>query len=222
MDAQTIGERLREPFPLTALGWKPQKVTNNRALAVPYIDARDVMDRLDDIVGVENWQDDYTFLPGGQVVCALRLKLGGEWVTKTDVGGESEQPDKGDREKAAVSDALKRAAVKFGIGRYLYSMPATWCDYDSVKKQFTQTPQVAAQFLPKQAGKSSPVKDNQPLRAQYGTAFTQAKTRADADKVSAAIAADMKAGLLSENDRLALRSVAEQTYARFPEQTAKA
>jgi hypothetical protein len=40
-----------------------------------------------------------------------------------DVGGPSEQPDEGDRVKAAFSDALKRAAVKFGIGRYLYRLP---------------------------------------------------------------------------------------------------
>lgn len=146
--ANEVGAALRAPFPFAALGWKPQATKGNRALAVAYIDARDVMDRLDEAVGTENWQDAYEFLPGGQVMCRLSVRIGGEWVTKADVGGESEQPDKGDREKAAVSDALKRAAVKFGIGRYLYSMPSQWCDYDPVKKQFTQTPNVPAQFLP--------------------------------------------------------------------------
>lgn len=161
---KTIGEQLRDPFPLASLGFKPQMVKNNRALAVPYIDARDVAQRLDDVVGIENWSDDYVPLGDGQVMCKLSVCIGGKWVTKCDVGGESEQPDKGDREKAAFSDALKRAAVKFGIGRYLYSMPSQWCDYDQVKKQFSQTPSVPAKFLP--AGeKPAPQQKPQPAPA---------------------------------------------------------
>lgn len=166
MDAKTVGEKLREPFPYETLGWKPQMVKNDRALAICYIDARDVMQRLDDVVGVENWQDDYSFLPGGGVMCHLRVCFDGAWVTKCDVGGESEQPDKGDREKAAVSDALKRAAVKFGIGRYLYAMPSVWCDYDPVKKQFKETPRVAAQFLPPAPPKATGPRPQQPAPAQ--------------------------------------------------------
>jgi hypothetical protein len=45
------------------------------------------------------------------------------------VAGPSDQKDAGDKRKAAFSDALKRAAVKFGIGRYLYNLPGVWCDY---------------------------------------------------------------------------------------------
>ena len=149
MDAQEIGARLREPFPLSALGFKPQAVKGNRALAICYIDARDVMDRLDAVVGAENWQDAYEVLPTGDVFCRLSVRFGGEWITKADVGGMSDQPDQGDRLKAATSDALKRAAVKFGIGRYLYSMPQTWHDFDPVKKQFASTPPVPAEFLPR-------------------------------------------------------------------------
>jgi hypothetical protein len=67
------------------------------------------------------WQDEYECLPDGSVVCRLRLRLGDEWITKMDVGAPSEQPDEGDRRKAAFSDALKRAAVKFGIGVRLVS-----------------------------------------------------------------------------------------------------
>jgi len=61
-------------------------------------------------------------------MCRLRIKLGDRWISKTDVGSPSEQPDVGDRLKAAFSDALKRAAVKFGIGRYLYRLSAQWVD----------------------------------------------------------------------------------------------
>jgi len=67
---------------------------------------------------------------------------------KTDVGSPSEQPDDGDRLKAAFSDALKRAAIKLGIGRYLYRLPRQWVDYDPQSKQFAKTPMLPAWALP--------------------------------------------------------------------------
>lgn len=140
---------LAEPFEPREVKFKPQSVKNNRCLAMAYIDARLIQDRLDDVLGVENWTDNYTILNDGSVMCRLRLKLGDRWITKTDVGSPSEQPDGGDRLKAAFSDALKRAAVKFGIGRYLYRLPAQWVDYDGVKKQIVQPPQLPAWALPK-------------------------------------------------------------------------
>jgi hypothetical protein len=146
-----IRAALAEPFDPKVIGWKPQSAKGNRALAVAYIDARDVMDRLDAVVGVGAWSDEYTPLPAGCVSCRLRVKVGGEWVTKEDVGGPSDQPDAGDKLKAAYSDALKRAAVKFGVGRYLYSLPAVWCDFDPQKKQFSATPQLPAWATPKGA-----------------------------------------------------------------------
>jgi hypothetical protein len=153
---QAIAAALSAPFEPKEVKFKPQMVKNNRALAMGYIDARLIQDRLDDVLGVENWQDKYDFLPDGSVVCRLRLKLGGRWITKTDVGSPSEQPDSGDRVKAAVSDALKRAAVKFGIGRYLYRLPAQWVDYDPVKKQLTNLPQLPAFAVPKPKAQPQP------------------------------------------------------------------
>lgn len=133
---------LAEPFDPTEVRWKPQSVKGNRALAIAYIDARCVQDRLDEVLGVEGWQDDYEVLQDGSVVCRLRVRINGEWVLKTDVGSLSEQPDGGDRLKAAFSDALKRAAVKLGVGRYLYRLQSAWEDYDPGKKQFVRTPQL--------------------------------------------------------------------------------
>ena len=125
------------PFPSSEVKLKPQKINGNKALVVSYIDARLVQDRLDSVVGPENWADSYEVLGDGSVVCRLAVRFGTdtEWITKTDVGSQSEQPDGGDRLKAAFSDALKRAAVKFGIGRYLYSLPAQWMDYDPATKR---------------------------------------------------------------------------------------
>lgn len=146
---RAVADALAEPFDPREVKFKPQQVKQNRCLAMAYIDARLVQDRLDEVLGVESWADEYTILPDGSVMCALKCRLGDGWVTKSDVGSTSEQPDPGDRLKAAFSDALKRAAVKFGIGRYLYRLPASWVDYDPTKKQIVQPPQLPAWALPK-------------------------------------------------------------------------
>jgi hypothetical protein len=146
---EELTERLSAPFDPREVKFKPAVVSGRRALALAYVDARVIQDRLDDVLGVAGWQDEYECLPDGSVVCRLRLRLGDEWITKMDVGGQSEQPDEGDRRKAAFSDALKRAAVKFGVGRYLYRLPQQWCDYDPQKRQFTRSPTLPPEALPK-------------------------------------------------------------------------
>lgn len=148
--ATLLLRKLGEYFPPDVLHWKPQAVSGSRALAVVYLSAREVMDRLDEVVGPLRWQDTYSVLPSGAVQCRLTITVAGVTVTREDVGGQSEQPDEDDRLKAAFSDALKRAAVKFGIGRYLYSFPKVWCDYDPQKKQFVSKPNPPAHLLPGQ------------------------------------------------------------------------
>ncbi len=141
-DVRRIQQELSADFDASEVKWKPGAVKGERAMAVAYIDARVVADRLDDAVGIENWQDDYTIVADGSVMCRLSVRIGGEWITKSDVGSPSEQPDGGDRLKAAFSDSLKRAASKFGIGRSVYRLPTQWADYDPLKKQFKQTPKL--------------------------------------------------------------------------------
>jgi hypothetical protein len=126
-------------------------VKNNRCLAMAYIDARLIQDRLDEVLGVENWEDAYKILPDGSVVCRLRC-------SSSATGGSPRPTSAAERAarrrrplKAAFSDALKRAAVKFGIGRYLYRLPAQWVDYDPVKKQIAQVPQMPAWAIPEAA-----------------------------------------------------------------------
>jgi hypothetical protein len=144
-----LTEALLSPFDPTEVKFKPAVVSGNRALALAYVDSRTIQDRLDEVLGIAGWQDEYECLPDGSVVCRLRCKIGNEWITKTDVGGQSEQPDEGDRRKAAFSDALKRAAVKFGVGRYLYRLPQMWVDYDPQKRQFAKPPRLPAAALPR-------------------------------------------------------------------------
>lgn len=151
---RSIAERLAEPFDPADVKFKPAMVKGNRALAMGYVDARLVQDRLDEVVGVEGWSDRYAVLPGDSVKCELTVNMAPDpaatpnRVTKEDVGSPSEQPDAGDRMKAAFSDALKRAAVKFGIGRYLYRLSSQWVDYDPQKKQLLALPQLPAWAIP--------------------------------------------------------------------------
>src|SRR5262249_62238347 len=92
-DTDDIADRLAEPFDPDELSWKPGAVSGNRCLALAYVTARAVMDRLDAVVGVAGWQDSYKVLPDGCVMCKLHVCLGDRWVTKMDVGSPSEQPD---------------------------------------------------------------------------------------------------------------------------------
>ena len=83
-----------------------------------YVDARYVMDVLDNVVGSENWENEYIEIKG-RIFCKLTIQLpSGRSISKMDCGTETDI----EAEKGAVSEALKRVAVLFGIGRELYSM----------------------------------------------------------------------------------------------------
>lgn len=125
-------ELLSAPFPANAIHWRAQtlKADGTSAMALAYIDARHVMRRLDDVCGPSNWQDSYTETVKGRLICTLQIRIDGEWISKSDGAGDTDV----EGDKGAISDALKRAAVKWGIGRYLYDMPVTWADCESYEK----------------------------------------------------------------------------------------
>jgi len=182
---------LAAPFDPSLVKFRPGAISGSRALAMPYVDARAIQDRLDDVLGPLHWQDEYEFLPDdGCVLCRLRLRLAGEWITKMDVGGPSEQPDEGDRRKAAVSDALKRAAVKFGIGRYLYRLPQTWVDYDPQRKQLRSLPRLpdpsapVQKSVPRRTAPAAPAAEADPVT---GGQLLDWLTRAEAAAVAAGL-----------------------------------
>jgi hypothetical protein len=117
---------LAAPFAPEAVHWRAQTVTErdgkHKALALAYLDARDVQDRLDSVCGPENWEDSYIETPKGRIIGTIRIRIGEAWISKSDGAGDTDV----EGEKGALSDALKRAAVKWGIGRYLYNMPNVW------------------------------------------------------------------------------------------------
>lgn len=96
------------------------KVRQQAGRQLHYITARTAMNRLDSVLGPENWWDEY--LPSDHsVLCKLTIRLpDGTLLTKADAGGYAGMSDQGDDDKSGYSDAFKRAAVKFGVARYLY------------------------------------------------------------------------------------------------------
>jgi hypothetical protein len=96
-----------------------------------YIDARDLQDRYDETVGLENWMVEFTETPGGRIICrtGLRSPERNEWIWKADGAGDTDV----EGAKGAISDAFKRAGVHFGVGRYLYRAGETWAVVGSME-----------------------------------------------------------------------------------------
>jgi hypothetical protein len=96
------------------------KVRSQQGRQLYYITARTCMNRLDNVLGPENWYDQYE-PHENHVLCKLTIRLpDGQLLTKCDAGGYAGMADSGDDDKSGYSDAFKRACVKFGVGRYLY------------------------------------------------------------------------------------------------------
>ncbi len=118
--------------------WRVQSFSKNKAVAacVPYIDSRDVQNRLDEVCGPENWQSDYKEVKGN-VYAGIGILVGELWVWKWDCGTES----KVEKEKGEASDSFKRSAVKWGIGRDLYESELQFARAND-KKTDTNNPYV--------------------------------------------------------------------------------
>ena len=126
-DAQwrDIGKRLAEPFNPQDVDYRPQGKPgpSGKVQAVCFIDARTVQERLDAVVGPGAWSFDWTPLvveKGDVQVAKGTLTIHG--VSKSDAGSASNF----EATLGAVSHCFKRAAVHWGIGRYLYGLPMTW------------------------------------------------------------------------------------------------
>ena len=140
MKLSDVQKRLQAPFPVKEVNWKPASFTRDRsrALLLAHIDARAVQDRLD-AVCPDAWSFEMEVVSGAsRPTVKGRLTVLG--VVREDIG-EALEGDLGTF-KAAASDALKRCAVQFGIGRYLYDLPKTWADWDDAKRAPAQTPEL--------------------------------------------------------------------------------
>lgn len=122
--ASDIFTRLAEPFDPAVISWRPGQTTKDKskAKALAYLDARDVMRRLDSVCGPANWQCRYVPMPNGTTCCEIGIHVEGGWVWKSNGAGNTDI----EAEKGGYSDAFKRAAVLWGIGQYLYDIDSPW------------------------------------------------------------------------------------------------
>jgi hypothetical protein len=119
---------LRRPPAATAVRFKVQTPADDAGQIAAYVDARFVYDRLDLVCGEQWWARfaalQRALVPRGPAAAGdtplyLRCRLTLYGIGREDVG-EGQDP------KAALSDAVKRAAVTFGVGRILYTMRLPW------------------------------------------------------------------------------------------------
>ncbi len=124
---------LAAPFSPSQVSWRVGSTSQDKksALALAYLDARDIMDRFDAVCGPAGWQCRYSHV-GSITVCEIGVKVGDEWIWKADGAGQSDI----EGEKGALSDSIKRAAVRFGVGRYLYSLGNTWVQIEPAGRSF--------------------------------------------------------------------------------------
>ena len=124
-------QKLLLPFPASDIEWRTAytNTEKTKGFAVPFVNSRAIQERLDEIFGPENWQNEFAVSPSAEdnssaYVCTISVYSPerNEWIKKSDGSGATDiEPVKG-----GLSGALKRAASVLGIGRYLYSLEGKW------------------------------------------------------------------------------------------------
>ncbi len=135
-------EKLKEKFPEKDLEFRVGATNSDKTmgLALAYVQARAIQNRLDEVVGFENWKVSYKEIQGG-FLCILSIRINNEWIEKEDGANVTEF----ESVKGGISNAFKRVASSgFGIGRYLYNSRNSWYP---IKKQgsgyvFAETPKL--------------------------------------------------------------------------------
>lgn len=118
---------LATPFAPNEIEWRVGqcgKNSNNEiwCKVLAYVTNRAIMHRLDSVCGPANWRNEFIAGPGGGVLCGISIRVDGEWITKWD-GAENTDIES---VKGGLSDSMKRAAVQWGVGRYLYDLEEGW------------------------------------------------------------------------------------------------
>jgi hypothetical protein len=123
--------KLKEPFSEEDIEWRIQQsgVKNGKpwAIILAYVTNRAIMNRLDEVCGQEFWWNQFQTGPDGGVLCGITISTGnvtGDVVTKWDGAPNTDV----ESIKGGLSGAMKRAAVQWGIGRYLYSLGTSFAN----------------------------------------------------------------------------------------------
>lgn len=126
--ARELQEALSAPFQNADIEWRVSATNHEKTngLAVPYVTNRAIQTRLDDTVGIDGWHNDFVPWKGDKAqLCGISIYLPElkDWLTKWDGSDDTDI----ECVKGGLSDSMKRAAVEWGIGRYLYGMtPPLW------------------------------------------------------------------------------------------------
>lgn len=120
-----LTKHLQAKFPKRDLAVRPGSKSGGRAMALFYVTARSVQNRLDDVVGAMGWQVDFeravnatTGEMGVEATISIYDPVRGFWVSKSDASQDTDVEGM----KGGYSKALVRAGVQWGIGRYLYDI----------------------------------------------------------------------------------------------------
>lgn len=130
---EEVHAKLTEPFPSKDIEWRVSRsgISNGKswAMVLAYVDNRAIQNRLDEVFGPAGWKNEFTdFMQG--ILCTISCFVDGEWVSKSD-GAEQTQFES---LKGGLSGAMKRAAVHWGIGRYLYKLTETFVEVTDRKQ----------------------------------------------------------------------------------------
>ena len=165
---QDILQALARPFPPDAVGWRVGSTNKEKSkgMAVCYIDARSVQRRLDEVMGFD-WQSEIIVQSSGLVTCRIGLLINGHWrwrmdgtaaVREAPEGQELDLKEEQKREmnqKGAASDAFKRAAVQWGVARYLYEIPSPWVQINQYKQILdTEMPRLRDTLMKHEIGRA--------------------------------------------------------------------
>ena len=141
VNASVDFEAIKAPFPAEDIEWRVSRAGSNNgniyAFVLAYVTNRAIMNRLDKVCGAENWKNEYRDLPNNGVSCILYIRVNGEWIGKEDAAENT----KVESVKGGRSDAMKRAAVQWGIGRYLYNLTEMFANISPNGKHFQSAKQ---------------------------------------------------------------------------------
>ena len=124
MEIKEIMNKLQEPFEDSEIEFRVGATNNDKTkgMALAYVQARVIQNRLDSLFGVDGWSVSYKEITAG-FICSLSVKINDKWITKEDGAPTTEF----ESVKGGISSAFKRVASSgFGIGRYLYNAKNIW------------------------------------------------------------------------------------------------
>ena len=137
--------KLKEPFKAEDIEWRLQQCGEKKdggfwGKCLAYITSRAVQERLDEVCGTDGWRSEVR-KDGNAYLCTLSIRIkhedgSTEWISRTD-GADATDIES---VKGGISSALKRAAVQFGIGRYLYDLEEGWATVSENGKYSGKTP----------------------------------------------------------------------------------